>query len=121
MFKLCDRITFCHDPPQHRTGSLSDQLFHCLFKFHRAPSKDINRYLSTDVRDPRTATGGRMFPFFWRSFAPYHGHEKLLVDDSIMRTQILFWLDVTNAMALRGSTKRKIQSGFRPRLKNVCA
>ena len=46
---------------------------------------------------------------FWRSFAPYHGEEKLLVDDSIMRTRILFWLDVTSAMTLKGSKKGKIQ------------
>ena len=35
--------------------------------------------LSTDVREPRTATGSGMFPF-WRVFAPHNGREKLLLD-----------------------------------------
>ena len=55
--------------------------------------------LSTDVREPRTATGSGMFPF-WRVFAPHNGREKLLLD--------ILWLDITNMMPSKCSKKEKI-------------
>ena len=44
---------------------------------HRAIVTIIGN-LSTGVREPRTKTGSGMFPF-WRGFAPYHEHEKVLL------------------------------------------
>ena len=73
-------------------------------------SSHLKRLLSyyTDVREPRTATGSRMFPFLARLTG------KALVGR--------LWLDVTNVMASKRSKKGKNStSGCRPWLTNICA
>ena len=78
------------------------------FPFYSASS-----CLSTDVREPRTATGSRMFPLV--------GVVLLLTTDRKGSCWWL-WLDVTNAMKWKRSKKEKNSiSGCRLWLKNVCA
>ena len=47
---------------------------------------EIKGSLSTDVREPRTATGSRMFPF-WAWFCSLPRTEKALVDDCVLTLQ----------------------------------
>ena len=55
--------------------------------------------LSTDVREPRTATGSQMFPCF--------GTFLLVTKDEKIVGRL--WLDVTNALASKRSKKEKIR------------